>query len=125
MTKRTLDVGNLANDLEGSKFFAHHKEQKSAEKKRTGEQVDSRTPVQANSSTGERAKDLISEKTIRKPFNIFKEHDAQIDWYVNQKKRSGKTAYSRSEFVRELLEKFFKREKRLGNMKTFAEQVNG
>ncbi len=125
MTKRTLDVGSIANDLENSKYFEHRKEQKTAEEKRTGEQVNSYTPVQVNSDTGEQAKDLISEKTTRKPFNIFKEHDAQIDWYVNQKKRSGKTSYSRSEFMRELLDKFFKREKRLGNMKNYAEQVSG
>lgn len=125
MTKRTLDIGNLANDLESSKYFEHRKQQKSDEKKRTGEQMDSRTPVLVNSNAGEQTKNLISEKTVRKPFNIFKEQDAQIDWYVNQKKRSGKTAYSRSEFMRELLDKFFKREKRLGNMNNFAEQVNG
>lgn len=125
MTKKTLNISNLANELEGSKFFAHKRGENQTEQLRTGVQVNSNTPEQANKRTHERDKDLIGDKTVRKPFNIFEEHDARIDWYVAQKKRSGNGSYNRSELVRDLLDKFFEREKKRGKMKGFSEQVNG
>ena len=118
MTKKQLKINtNLTNELEGSKWFEH-------KKRRTGVQENSNTPEQVNKRTGEREKKMISEMTTRKPFNIFEEHDAKIDWYVAQKKRSGKTSYNRSQLIRDLLDKFFEKEKRSGRMKNFSEQVN-
>jgi hypothetical protein len=121
---RTLNVGNLANELEQSKYFEHKKEQNLEDNKRTGEHLNSSTPEQVNGRTGERNKELISEKTGRVSFNIFIEQELQIEWYVGEKKRSGKKSYNKSSFMRELLDKFFDREKRAGRMQHYREQVN-
>jgi hypothetical protein len=125
MTKKTLNIGNLANELEQSKFFEHKKEQHLEESVRTGVRMNSSTGVQAYGRTAVRGKDFVTEKTTRLPFNIFEAHDMQIDWYVAEKKRSGKKYYNRSMLIRELLDKFFDREKRAGRMENFREQANG
>lgn len=124
MSGRQLNVGSIENELNESKFFAHKREQNKSKNLRTGEQVSSHSPAQVSKRTGEQEKVPISERTTRASFNIFFEHEAYIDWYIAEKKRTGKKSYNRSQFMRELLDKFFEREKRSGRMKNFSEQVS-
>lgn len=120
MSGRTLNTSGIENELATSRFFDHKRQQKTAEKKRTGVQASTRSGEQVNRRTGVRKKELISEKTTRVPFNIFFEHNAKIDWYVNKMKKAGNKSYNKSLFVRELLDKFFEREKRNGRMNDYV-----
>jgi len=118
MSGKKLNINGIANELEQSKFFAQAR-QNVTEERRTAVQVYESTAVHESSRTAVQATRPISERTVRKAFNIFKEQSAFIDWYVREKKISGRGNYNSSLFIRELIEDFIIKEKKRGKMEKY------
>lgn len=122
--KKTLNVGAIQNELgSASPFFREAREQKEAQKERQSVRAYARTGERVNASTPVRTTERNPERAVKRyAYNFYEDQIAKIDWLSLKRKMAGDKNVTRSDIVREALDKYFKKLEAKGDFEGFEER---